>query len=71
MSWKRWEGVENSVSVIRPETLQDEEGKAIAVRHVDYGGDGSIRGLRPAADQVIYLEDKSTALSITTEKLVL
>lgn len=65
------EGVENSVSVIRPETLQDEEGKAIAVRHVDYGGDGSIRGLRPAADQVIYLEDKSTALRITTEKLVL
>ncbi len=65
------EGVENSVSVISGETLKDRAGKTVPLRHVDYGGDGTIRGLRPAGDQVIYLEDETSALRITAEKLVL
>jgi hypothetical protein len=64
-------GVQNCLCVIRADTLTDAEGNAVTVRHVARGADGTIRSIRPTADQVIYLEETPAHLEITVEEFSL
>lgn len=60
-------GVENCQCVINPAGFRDETGAATQPRHVAYGSDGAVKRVSTRAQQVIYMDEDLSNLSITTQ----
>jgi hypothetical protein len=61
------EGVENCRCAINPTGFRDETGAATQPRHVAYGPDGAVKRISTRAQQVIYMDEDLSILSITSQ----
>lgn len=64
-------GVENSTCMIAPSTLLDQTQTPIAFRHVAVGADGSIKSIRPADEQIVYIEPKKSSIEFVVREFSL